>query len=261
MPVDIKRSVTIAFDADISWPVPDDRLREVENGGGTTMFVKLSPREPNFIRMVCAGMFEMPKASASCKMSIVHTDGYTHLVNMRNAVAFSMPADASAALFCDDDVQNGPEASKPASKRRRLTMSDRLQLKAQPEIIQVAVPGVQGQDDMNTLMLRPVHPCEDLAVALDPLMLEQVIRFIRHSGLSPEILVQKRQYGDEDRPKGVWSNGSGSFVDAKPLTEDGDTPKKYARVSIVDMLRARAPRPAIADASSPITPGHSLFQD
>ena len=36
--------------------------------------------------------------------------------------------------------------------------------------------------------------------------------------------------------------------------------KGYARVSIADMLRARA-RPAIADASSPITPGHSLSQD
>jgi hypothetical protein len=260
MPVEIKKSITIAVDADISWRVPDDRLREIDNGGGTSMFVKLSPREPSFIRMVCAGMFEMPKASANLKMSIVHTDGYTRLVNMRNAVAFFTPADASADLFCDDDVQDGPEVSKAASKRRRVSTSDRLRLKAQPEIIEVAVPGVQGQDAMPTLMLRPVHPCEDLAVALDPLMLEHLIRFIQHSGLSPEILTQKRQYGDEDRPKGVWSNGSGSFVDAKPLAGDGDSPKKYARVSIVDMLRARA-RPAIADASSPITPGHSLSQD
>ena len=111
------------------------------------------------------------------------------------------------------------------------------------------MPGVQGQDAIDVAMLRPVHPCEDLVVALDPIMVEHVIRFIRHHELSHEVLVTKRQYRDEERPRGVWANGSGSFIAKQPVVDDQTSPKKYARVSIAETLQARA-RPVLVDSSS-----------
>ena len=257
MPVEIKRSITISADACTPWRVPDGLVREIDSGVGISSFVKLAPREPGLIRMVCAGVMELPKWSVNCKMSIGHTDGYTRLVALRNTVAFSAPADASADLFCDDDLDE-PKAAKSASKRRRLTQSDRVQLKAHPEIIQVPVAGVQGRDAMDIAMLRPVHPCEDLSVALDAIMFEHVVRFIQHHELSQEVLLAKRQYGDEERPKGLWANGSGSFVVKQPLNDDESNPKKYGRVSIAQMLGART-RPALADISE--NQPNSLFTD
>ena len=94
-------------------------------------------------------------------------------------------------------------------KKRRLSADGVRDMRANPTQIAVTVPGRGGWEESTVHFVRPAHPCDELAVKLDPDELEHIAFFIRHECAAPTALLDaKRGYGyaqsELNAPKGVW---------------------------------------------------------
>ena len=106
-----------------------------------------------------------------------------------------------------------PDAHKQQPKKHRLSAAKIKELRQQPAVLNVTVPGFGERQSKDVRMLRPVNPRDDIAVPLDDDTLDHVFGFIRHDGISTESLA-KRPYktSDGDVPKGIWRRGDAFVV-------------------------------------------------
>jgi hypothetical protein len=97
-----------------------------------------------------------------------------------------------------------PDAHKQQPKKHRLSAAKIKELRQQPAVLNVTVPGFGERQAKDVRMLRPVNPRDDIAVPLDDDTLDHVFGFIRHDGISTESLA-KRPYktSDGDVPKNI----------------------------------------------------------
>ena len=77
------------------------------------------------------------------------------------------------------------------------------------------VPECVCMEGFNIDVLQPVHPRDELAVPLDPVVLDRVFKFFRAEGFSEDLPVKR----DKDLPKGVWKRKVGNNKQSKFLVQ------------------------------------------
>ena len=123
-------------------------------------------------------------------------------MRIRNELQLLDFAKPTCELFPD-----APASSK-STKRRRRSAAKIKELRQQPAIVIMTVPGFDGKHPLDVRTLRPVNPRDDITGLMDAETLDHVFGFIRHSGITPESLM-KRPYKsfEEPVPKGIWRRG------------------------------------------------------
>ena len=237
MAVQIEPAFTITLNGGPAWEVSGDQLKTV----GDLRFVKLRSHDQPLIRLICNDFVELPKRT---RFSLNHCAGLRELIALRNQAATNAATREEAPNENADQVANlfGAD-SEPASKKQkhRVNAAQLAEWRASPEHLEVMVPDIEAGEDggLMVTMLKPVHPCDDLMIALDSDSIHCVIRFIRNAGVDIESLTQTRAYNAN---AGVWKNGSAGLI--KKLDTDRDTDdgkvglKKYRSMN---KRRAAAP--------------------
>ena len=186
MKVMIETVVRVKFGAAKSkWDVRSDAII---NADGVS-FIKLRAYDCGLVRLITHGCENPPPLGFTLSAST----GLRKLVSARNEaerIASSKSGPAVVSL-CLEEIT-------PTKKRR--SRAEIKSVRSDPRPIRITVPSSDGADSFELDVLRPAHPRDEIAVPLDPGMLERVFRFIQAEGFS-EDLVAKR---DRDLPKGVW---------------------------------------------------------
>lgn len=224
MPIAIKTTYTIqpdTADSRSAWKVASDNIKQLE----TMTFIKLVPTDIGFIRLICAGVIELPKQTA-CRVTLTQTPGWAKLMKLRNDAAFrrDVVASAESALFDAVDAES-------TQKRRRVKRTQLQQMRDERATMVITVPGAAVNPDFDVNIIKPVHPAEGLWLHFDELAMQHVVDFVR-ADLTLEDLTMKRAYGQEG--KGIWHNGSAGLVQ-KLAGEDNEpegyeTPQKWRSV-------------------------------
>lgn len=224
MPVTIEHHIVIAMGGKAGWKVKPHQVVAV----GESQFVRLQPTDGTLVRMLCDGMLgdnKLPK-----NPTLATCPGFRELQKLRNEQQrVELQADVPACgLF---------EQGNQEVKKVRRTAAAVKELRENPQMLHVQVVG-EGQKTMVIDMVRPVHPCDDLAVRLDSEMLEFIFDFIRHRGISADLLQATRAYASSGSD-GVWKFGDGFVVKVK--AEDGAKYKRAKTVEqAVEMVQAMA---------------------
>ena len=201
MSVVIEQHVSINRGGQVDWKVK--RAAIVVIGGD--QYVRMEHTSSSLIRMLCEGLIDkLPKNS-----SLAACDGMTELSRLRNEQQRTdlkdRPAVAVVGLF-------EAQEALPAKKQRR-SAAKLKELRGNPEVVTVAVPGFAGRPDKPIKMIRPVHPCDAIAVPLIKEVLEFVFDFVRDRGINIDILSAKRDYGAAGSEcKGIWKTKTGFVV-------------------------------------------------
>ena len=211
MPVNIEITYALSMGDGVLWKVKADHLETVN---GNT-FVKLRPHEEAFARFCVHGFLDMPKR---CRPALGQCPGWKALLQLRNSamedILIAAGDDASLSLF-------GSQEQRGKKKRQRVNAARLQEIRENPEIVEVFIPGIGDNPGMNISMVRPAHPCDDPIVRLDGDTIEHIVFYIRAKGIDIESLTSRRGYGGLQ--PGVWKNGNGSVVRA--VTHDSDSDK------------------------------------
>ena len=222
MPVNVETTYVVNCDDEVSWKVP---LSIVKSVGGKT-FLKLKPRECSLIRMVCHGCVDLPKRQ---RFSLASTSGWNKLKQLRNDNAFcgTEPSAEQSFFGVTTPMPETKGAKKLRTPRRKALQLQ--ELRKSPDIMEVFVPndGVDGNDGLEVLMLKPAHPTDDIWIHLDGDTIQHILEVLRFE-LSAEALTTARSYGQH--PDGGWSNGSAGVVKKVEADSDNETPPKRFRV-------------------------------
>jgi len=206
-------------------------------------YVKMNPWRSSLVRLVCDGMqVSLPNASLHANR------GIAELVQIRNeAQRVSLQGPSSTCkLFSPVKATPGEPtsgdaqpATSPAPVKRQLTIFEsvkRPRVKASHAAravdgLTITVPSFELDGEifqpMDITVLRPLRSDDPLGVLLDAESIAQVVMFIRSTGLSQEVLTDKRTHHKlsyEERMQPKWSRymkpkeESGSEHD-----DDGDT--------------------------------------
>jgi len=135
-----------------------------------------------------------------------------------------------------------PDTPTTRTKKQRLSAAKIKELRQQPAVLTVTVPGFGEKPAMDVRMLRPINPRDDIAVPLHGDTLDHVFGFIRHDRMSVECLA-KRPYKtiDGDVPKGIWRRGD-TFVVCTAT-------KRYRRAGTLEAAIELANSDGIDDAA------------
>ena len=229
MPVVVETTYNIMLDASPPWRVASD-LVKVVNG---TTFVKLRPWDPTFCRLVAHNIVDLPKR---VRPSLAQCDGFQSLLKLRNDSTpefqdIENPSTTGSRLFGDSTSQK----AKKKPKLPRMNAAKLQELRENPVLLEVAVPGVGEGPTLNITFIKPAHPCDEMCIRMDPDSLEHVVAFIRAGGLDLDGLTTKRQYGGGE--SGVWRNGSAGLIqklavhDMDDVEGDGGFRKKWKSCS------------------------------
>ena len=104
--------------------------------------------------------------------------------------------------------------------------------------MEFTVPGIDERPALSITCVKPVHPCDEIAIKLEPDTIEQVVHFIRSHGIDQEDLIQRRAYATAEE-KGVWKNGSAGFIQKLPCKSD-DEEEEYPRRRKYKAIKAEA---------------------
>ena len=231
MPAIITRPACISLGGNAEWKVHARNIRTI----GGSEFLKISPWDASFARLVCDGVVEqLPKNPTLCQSA-----GFKELAELRNnkqaedLQASSEPSPPKCALFAD-----APAA--PAKRPRRWSSKE---LKEASELLSVEVPGAGERPSMIVQFVRPTHAREDLVVPLDSAVIEHIVLFIRDNGVSSDSVSSKRDYKKEAMPQGIWRRGEG-FVVKVPSDSDGRSYRlKRAKTKDAALALVNGPEP------------------
>lgn len=245
MPVTIEHHVAVRMGGKAEWKVRQSNLLDIQ---GET-FIKLPASEWGFVKLVCEKLVEgqLPKNA-----SLSQCQGMRELFELRNAKQCEdlTPEPPSCTLF------EASEQAQPNKRRPKRTLRELREAREAPGILTVEVPGCAGSEPMAVQMVRPVHPRDDLCVLLDAAVIERIVLYIRHAGITRDALASKRSYkaSGYDAPKGIW-RGSTGFIVKLPAAAGGHAGPKYKRVKTVDaainvLANTDADVPVLADGDA-----------
>lgn len=216
MPVTIEHITVLNIGGSADWKVKKGQIVEVDG----QQFVKLRSSEYSLVRLVTEGMLGDGKLPKNPSLSAC--TGMRELVRLRNEKQrheLTSEVQPQSALF------KGTVA--PPRKTIRQTSAKIKDLRDNPQSLTVDVPGFDGRPTMPIQMIRPVHPCDDIAVPLNEEQLDHVFGFIRHLGIDADTLSAKRVYASSGSEcRGIWKSGDGYVV----KTEDS----RYKRAKTLD---------------------------
>ena len=212
MPVKVEVSYAVSMNDAAPWRIKAELLKTIE---GST-FVKLRPHEEAFARFCVQGCLELPK---KCRPSLGQCQGWKAFLQLRNsAMAQLLRAagdDESLSLF-------GNQEQRSKKNAPRVNAAKLQEIREQPEVMEVFVPGVGDNPGMSVSTIRPAHPCDDPFVLLDADSIEHIVLYMQGEGVDLESITSKRGCGGMDRQPGVWKNGNGSVVKALEKASDSE---------------------------------------
>ena len=193
MSVKIETTHKMTVDGQLPWLVPDKLLRKI---GGVTYF-KFSACNPSIVRLV----YEAKQQ----RLSMSSSGALLALKQLRNKIQHDVflaeSGSAAEASFFGEAA---------AAKPRKMSKTEKGQLKANPEVMDV--PVTVGGVATSIKILRPLHPLEDISVEFTEEALGVIIRYVRErDGTGATAVVGTRSYtkhadGDGER---LWNMGGG----------------------------------------------------
>ena len=187
MPVVIHTQVSVSNGGKAVWMIKQPSLVRI----GDVDFAKIAPWDQSFIRLVCEGTDVVKPMNAS----LSHSPGFQELKRARNTkqsreLEEAETPPASCGLF------GRGEAPEPAAKKRsRRSMTQMKELREAPEALTLEAPSIDQREPPKLIRcIRPIHPCDDLAIELTSETVERVIDVIRSRGITTDMLTTKRRY-------------------------------------------------------------------
>ena len=240
MPIEIETAYTIQPDTQdprMAWKVSTDNIKQLDN----FTFIKLISNDHGFIRLICAGVLQLPKKS---RFSLMQTPGWTKLMKLRNDAAFQRDAVSAEAALFDTGIGSIGALSKRKRPAPRMKSTQLQQLRDARTIMEITVPGCAGNPDFDVRIIKPVHPAEGLWLHCDAVALQHIIDFIRED-LTMESLTMRRAYGQEC--KGIWHNGSAGLV--QKVVGDREEPNDSCEIPEKKWRSVKGSAPELAPIS------------
>ena len=182
-----------------SWQIPHGCIIAV----GERQFVRLTGR---CIRGMKAMLFENNPSAPSDPPHVLNAGmcvGLSELIRIRNVdhfKEFAQEISKPSALF--GDVADADLDQKP-----RVSRAHQLKLRADRQIISIAVPG--GRPLAALQCLRPTQAQDTLTIEFEPASIETVIAFMRDEGFVLDSSFHKK---DQSLPKGVTRKGGDKVI-------------------------------------------------
>ena len=230
MSVIVQPAFTITMDGSSPWKVNADKLKNV----GGQWFLRMRAWDTGLIHLIANDFCELPKKT---RFSLVSCEGWESLIKLRNASVTQLKAqsgmdsdksdEAAQALFGSIDSN----ASKKNLKKPQMNAAQLKELREEPKLFDINVPGSSDRHALMVTVVHPAHPCDEMCVKLDADTIAHLAHYIREHGFDVESLTSRRVYASAGADnKGVWRNGSAGLVrKLQPIDSDDDTPprRKY----------------------------------
>ena len=170
--------------------------RDVIESGCT--FIRLCPSNSSLCALVCEDNPKAPFPTPK-NFSLTCSTGLANLKKMRNrAQAVSMSSTSSPEKVCS---LFGDDGDTPRKRQRTLHTRDQLtELRKAHDTLTVTMP--LGDEHVDIVILRPVHPNDIVAVEYNPNCIGHVLKLLREGGFD-EVSYQR----DTTLPKGIRKRG------------------------------------------------------
>jgi hypothetical protein len=210
--------VSIAYNASIllhgcrtSWEVKASSIWK----NGDDMFVKVSPINQSLVRLVADGVCKLPTSKKP--LTLAGCPGFQQLLELRNEkhkADWLLTSTAGSSEGARKLFSAKPSKASPKKMQKRSAGALR-ELRQSPTVMLIRVPGVNGSPSLEVEVARPVHPCDVLAVRLEPTAIEHVLLFLR-SSVTTDALTSAREYAQSGQ-KGVWQRKNSAFLVKLPV--------------------------------------------
>ena len=157
---------------------------------GSAKYMWCTPHWYGLVQFVCCNAPGID-GKVPPKLSLTTSLGLKELMKLRNEAAWP----ATTAINVGSQLFDAVEA--PPTKRAR------KQTEEAPATLDVLIPGVANSGPRLVKMKRPAHPCERLAIPIEPAAIEHVLLYIRMGGFDVSM---KTKEGMQGKPVGVWFN-------------------------------------------------------
>lgn len=201
------------------------------------MFVKVSPINQSLVRLVADGVCKLPTSKKS--LTLAGCPGFQQLLELRNEkhkADWLLTSTAGSSEGARKLFSAKPSEAPPKKVQKRSAGALR-ELRQSPTVMLIRVPGVNGSPSLEVEVARPVHPCDVLAVRLEPTAIEHVLLFLR-SSVTTDALKSAREYAQSGQ-KGVWQRKNSAFLVKLPDTVNGRQTKvaktMQAAVALLDV--------------------------
>ena len=203
--------------AGTSWEVP--KSAQIEAGG--QIFVKVPRANSSRFAKMC--LKDAPEGT-----SMMGSEGYAELCDLRDARQAELMKDEPDRFGLKAQEQPrvlqmlfknnpAPVADENNPKRPRVAREAMRQMRACPDTLDITIPAFDDLPPTQLTVLRPVHSRDDLAVPLNPAVIQRLILYFSHAGFSAGRMRAPR---DPRVPKGVYARKrkSGETVSYTHLT-------------------------------------------
>ena len=209
------------------------------------MFVNVSPINQSLVRLVADGVCELPTSKKS--LTLAGCPGFQQLLELRNEkhkADWLLTSTAGSSEGARKLFSAKPSKASPKKMQKRSAGALR-ELRQSPTVMLIRVPGVNGSPSLEVEVARPVHPCDVLAVRLEPTAIEHVLLFLR-SSVTTDALKSAREYAQSGQ-KGVWQRKNSACLVKRPdprIVDEPNWPKQCKLPSLCWMSphRTRNPR-------------------
>ena len=221
MPVTIQHYVSINIGGEISWKVKPSHMITI----GGEQFVKVTSWDPAFVRMMCEDVGDWKRRN---NKTLSSCEGLKQIIAIRNQQHLNGPSGSSGGCSLFPDASPSTTGTCVHKKHKR-TVTRIKELRLNPDVKPVTVPGYDDVPPMDVRMVCAVCKSDDLIVVLDATALEHVFGFMRHAGVGDEACQTRAYKPDADIPKGVYRRGE-AFVVHVAETSDA---KRFRRAKTI----------------------------
>ena len=183
MPVVIKNKVSIeSCDGKKVWNVPNKLILDIDG----TKYIKLPRSHVGFASLVMHHCNTLPEESKE-PISLTASLGYQKLLELRNAEQSCLLAQPMCRLF---------KAVPKKRTKSRISRDKAKEMRSSPEVLSLQLVKPDGSPwAMN--VLKPVCARDDIAVELEPDVIQDVITFLQHAGWDTSLSPKKKQKTQE----------------------------------------------------------------
>lgn len=237
---------SVQIDDSPEWKVTKGLVRTIDE----QTFVKLRAYDIGLNRRVCHGVLDLPRKCY--KLSLAQTEGYKTLLKLRQD-AVDSEGPASGQTSARDVLSTGrPDGERKRKRGGRITAAKVQELRQQPSLIDLDLPGIDGNPPLVIQVVRPCHPGDELAVRLCPVTIEKVVLFIRAKGVSEDVLTSRRSYRDDSLPVGVWKMGNAGLVRRLKADDEQEVEGSSQKYKSVKMELLSSPEASPSSSPLPI---------
>ena len=197
--ITIQRSWAITTsDAKKKWHVTDSQTLQV----GSKTFVKLPRSHCHFASLVFHGCTTLPDPLPR-NFSLSASIGYQNLMAQRNSKQAEELKNQYVESVVPDIFKDLVRKKQPSCKRASRTKI--MEGRKAPETLVLSIE--DGEEAPWALeLVKPLNARDELAVELDPHVINKLIKFLQHEGFSSDLqeVNKKRKGMSSETPQGIW---------------------------------------------------------